>query len=113
MLEGGLLLFGMVVLMFAPLIAAKLRGTKTSNEDFKSPEELNAFVTEVGGKLRAQGQIEAADMLTSIQKTAFTARLGMAQGNSACLFVAYNVNSSWTPISGGDLKRIMRAVVES
>ena len=84
LVKGGLLPIGMAVLTLAPLIAAKLRGVKrekNDDDDFKSPEAVDAFIAKVAERLRTQGQTEAADLLTSVQGTACTKGRRMARGN--------------------------------
>jgi hypothetical protein len=114
--EGGLLPFGMVVLTLSPWIAGKVReigsnnrSALVSNGDFKSPEELDAFIIEVSEKLRTQGQTEAADVLASIRKVAFTTgsewlgELGLLVRR---LHREFDLDASIRR----DLKRIMRSV---
>ena len=115
-LQGGLLPFGMIVLLFSPLIAGKVRGIGPNNlqammssDNFKSPEELHAFISEVTEKLRAQGQTEAADMLASIQNVTFTTGSEWL-GELGLLVRRLQREFDLDANIRRDLKRIMRSV---
>jgi len=111
--NGGLLPFGMAFLMFAPLIAGKVRQAisqaKIGSDDFKSPEELHAFIEEVAEKLRSKGQMEAAETLTSIQNVAFTTGSEWL-GELGLLVRRVQRTFDLDPDIDRDLKRVMRSV---
>lgn len=78
-------------------------------DDFNTPAELDAFISVVVEKLRTDGQTEAADLLASIQKTAFTTGSEWLGELGLCvrrLQREFDLEASIR----GDLKRIMRAV---
>jgi len=114
LLQGGLLPLGMIFLIFAPLIAAKLRGAINdqavmTNDVFTSPGELNALISQVAEELREQGQTEAADLLAGVQTVAFTTGsewLGEVGLLVRRLQREFDLDASVRQ----DLKQIMRAV---
>ena len=99
-------LFGLVVL--AAFVFAPPRWRRREDE-FKSPEERGAFITEVAKKLRGQGQTEAADLLAGVQTVAFTTGSEWL-GEVGLLVRRLQREFELDASVRHDLKRIMRAV---